>query len=93
MTAQQAAGAGKREEQGLTLQSNFRGGRKTDVYANQNFGKVLNSGTMLSSVRLMGFEFTELNLSRGTFEEDKASINTKTYSNSGSLFILQEGEC
>lgn len=34
MTAQQAAGAGRREEQGLTLQSSFRGGRKTDVYAN-----------------------------------------------------------
>lgn len=41
----------------------------------------------------MGFEFTELNLSRGIFEGNKASANTKTCYNSGSLFILQEGEC
>lgn len=37
MTAPRAAGArrrGRREEQGVTLQSWFKGGRKTDVYAN-----------------------------------------------------------
>lgn len=53
-----AAGAGRREGRA--------GDGKIDVYANQNLGKVLSSGIMLSKMWLMDFEFTELNLFRGT---------------------------